>query len=190
VGTVHKEDVVTITSTTQRILSLGLVATLCFGAMACATTEPVAPSCPLPEGYDLDEAITRGLSTVRQCPDRYDAVFRRLLDIAATERSMDNRRKLNLFAKQLIDESVVPADTTRVEFERYFASEFSSIPRLGRPVAQDCRQREPLSEAVIDELRKKRVGFLEVMGDEATYNQMAETTRDFLDALEIICSTL
>jgi len=181
---------VELRSTTQRTVILAVAAALCFATMACKTSQPVAPSCPLPEGYDLDEAIENGLSTVRQCPDRYDAVFKRLLEIGKTEKSMDNRGKLNRFARELIDASVVPADTTRAEFEKYFASEFSSVPTSGRPVAQDCRTREELSQAVIDELRKKRVGFLEVMGDETTYTHMAETTRDFLEALDVICSTL
>jgi hypothetical protein len=167
-----------------------VAAALGLTTMACQSSQPVIPSCPLPSGYDLDEAIDEGLSTVRTCPDRYEAVFKRLLEIAKTEKSMDNRRKLNLFAKALIDESVVPADTTREEFEQYFASEFSSIPQTGRPVAQDCRSRSELSQDVVDELRKKRVGFLEVMGDEATYTHMAETTQDFLEALDVICSTL
>jgi len=164
---------------------------LSLAALGCSTTGKdvaVGPTCPVPSGYDLEAGIAQGLESVRACPHKYDRVFTALLEIAKTEAAPDNKKRLYDFASTLAADSAVPADSTREQFRRYFDQDFVAVPH-GLSVAAQCKTLDELETAMKAELRLKRQGILEAMGDEEGFLAVESSYRAFLDSMEIVCST-
>ena len=78
----------------QRKLSfISLIFGILFILMGCTST-PKIPDCRLPTGYTMDYAIVQGSRTISDCPERWEEVIVKLIEIGKYNPKEDNCIKI------------------------------------------------------------------------------------------------
>jgi len=127
-------------------------------------------NCPLPNGYQLKPALITAEQTLRSCPDKFDSVFFKLLDIAKDSRDKKNSILIQKLLKKLIMENKISKRYARTLYRKYFSVKFS-LPSITPRVLP--RQLDSIKSQIVNELNLKKIGMIECCGDTESY-QIAE----------------
>ena len=76
---------------------------------SCANRQYVKPSCILPSGVDLEEALVHSKKDLGhlECEALFDSYYERLIEIAKRDPDMQNRRKFSNFLEWANDAGII-----------------------------------------------------------------------------------
>ncbi len=170
------------------IMLIGVVATL---VCACTNKHYFKPSCTLPSGVNLEEALDHSRADLGrlECEAMFDGYFDRLLDVAKRDPDIENRRRFSEFLVWANDEGIIDKIQARDYYNRYFNATFMSLPDDFN-VCSSCPEtaRRDLEMELQNELAQKEEGILRACQDKQAYYAAADQYNSILLLLDATCT--
>jgi len=170
-----------------------VTATLAMAAMmtaltACNSNPPQATACSLPEGPDLDRAISAARFDLETgCEHQFDQYFQRLLTIAEGDPKKDNKAAFSEFLVWANEEGLLSKRQARETYTRYFGVKYVSLISDYSVCAQTCPRQEAVMREMNRELMDKELGLLKVSADRREYFRANRLFQEAELVLEATC---
>ena len=162
-------------------------------ATGCVSIEEppvgVERACPIPSGNNLGQAVDEGYKTVTICPDKFEPVFHALLDVGKMDPQKTNYDEIIRFVDRLEREKVVPPKMARDLFNSYLGRVMVSL-QSSYSVYSHRQNSEKILNAVDEELGKKLIGWVQVMGEEKKYRALQKRVEQFKLSFGALTKTL
>jgi hypothetical protein len=182
------------TATTSTVTAALAAATLAALLTACNASPPRATACSLPEGTDLDRAISAArFDLTTGCEQQFDGYFQRLLTIAEGDPNKDNPAAFSEFLIWANEEGLLSKRQARELYTRYFGVKYVSLISDYSVCAQTCPRRDEVMREMNRELVDKEQGLLKVSADQRKYyraNRLFQETELVLEATCEACGPL
>ena len=173
-------------ATTSTVTTALAAATLAVTLTACNANPPRATACSLPEGTDLDRAISAvRFDLTTGCEQQFDQYFQRLLTIAEGDPKKDNKAAFSDFLIWANEEGLLSKRQARERYTRYFGVKYVSLISDYSVCAQTCPRRDEVMREMNKELVDKEQGLLKVSADRREYyraNRLFQETELVLEA--------
>lgn len=143
---------------------------------------PPAPvdNCPLPSGFQLEPAIEQAERTLTLCPDKLDAVFMELIEIAKDKPQAANKKAIRGMLMRLVEQGAISEKYAKNNlYNRYFSSSFTydlkniKFKYVGSKINE-------IKKGMADELAAKRIGLLQACDDLKSYKKAESTYARFI----------
>jgi len=171
----------------KTIVSVTLaVAAMTTALTACNSNPPKATACSLPEGPDLDRAISAARFDLETgCEHQFDQYFQRLLTIAEGDPKKDNKATFSEFLIWANEEGLLSKRQARETYTRYFGVKYVSLVSDYSVCDQTCPRQQEVMREMNSELVDKERGLLKVSADRREYyraNRLFQETELVLEA--------
>ncbi len=171
----------------KTIVSVTLaVAAMTTALTACNSNPPKATACSLPEGPDLDRAISAARFDLETgCEHQFDQYFQRLLTIAEGDPKKDNKTTFSEFLIWANEEGLLSKRQARETYTRYFGVKYVSLVSDYSVCDQTCPRQQEVMREMNSELVDKERGLLKVSADRREYyraNRLFQETELVLEA--------
>ena len=171
----------------KTIVSVTLaVAAMTTALTACNSNPSKATACSLPEGPDLDRAISAARFDLETgCEGQFDQYFQRLLTIAEGDPKKDNKATFSEFLIWANEEGLLSKRQARETYTRYFGVKYVSLVSDYSVCDQTCPRQEEVMREMNSELVDKEQGLLKVSADRREYyraNRLFQETELVLEA--------
>jgi hypothetical protein len=178
------------TIVTATITIMALAAAL----SACNSNPSRATACALPEGPDLDRAVSAARFDLETgCEHQFDAYFQRLLTIAEGDPKKENKTTFSEFLVWANDEGLLSKRQARETYTRYFGVKYVSLISDYSVCEQTCPRQDEVMQAMNRELVDKEQGLLKVSADRREYyraNRLFQETELVLEATCEACGPI
>ena len=169
------------------IIATTVAATLLATALtACNSSPSRATACSLPEGPDLDRAISAARFDLETgCEQQFDQYFQRLLTIAEGDPKKDNKAAFSEFLVWANEEGLLSKRQARETYTRYFGVKYVSLISDYSVCDQTCPRQDEVMREMNRELVDKEQGLLKVSADRREYyraNRLFQETELVLEA--------
>jgi hypothetical protein len=182
------------TSRTSIIATTAAVAVLATALAACNSNPSRATACSLPEGPDLDRAISAARFDLETgCEQQFDQYFQRLLTIAEGDPKKDNKAAFSEFLIWANEEGLLSKRQARETYTRYFGVKYVSLISDYSVCDQTCPRQDEIMRAMNKELVDKEQGLLKVSADKREYyraNRLFQETELVLEATCEACGPI
>ncbi|ACL03809.1 hypothetical protein Dalk_2115 [Desulfatibacillum aliphaticivorans] len=153
----------------KAFLASVVLALICGIGCAEVQQQPVAASpapkyCPLPSGYQMKSAVDTAKTTVRNCPDKLDAVFYALIEVGRNDPKPENREFIRDFLKEMSDDGVISPKYAEKLYRTHFHPKFQNLPDIR--MAQLCEKYDEVLQQMQAELESKRMGLRDCAGED------------------------
>jgi hypothetical protein len=159
--------------------------------LSCGSRPYVNPSCTLPAGVSLDEALVHSREDLGhlECEVLFDSYFERLIEVAKRDPEMANKRKFSDFLQWSNTEGIIDKIQARNYYNRYFNSTFMSLPDEYN-VCSSCSEKNQaaLEIQLEEELGQKEEGLLKACQDKNAYYLAADQYNSILLLLDATCT--
>lgn len=147
-----------------------------------------APTCTLPSGVNLAEALSQARSDLKlpDCQLMFDEYFQALLNIAAGDPTPENKRLFSEFLVWTNETGIMTRVQAEDYYNRHFNDTFMSLPDRYN-LCSACPQKGELLRDMKQELRQKEQGLLEACRDKETYYQASRSYAELRDIIEATC---
>ena len=149
----------------------------------------VEKACPVPSGYDLPQAVDEGYKTVTICPDKFEPVFHALLEVGKKDPKESNYGEIKRYVDRVQREKVVPPKMARDLFNSYLGKLMVSL-QSSYSVYSHRQNSEKILNAVDEELGKKLIGWVQVLGEEKKYRALQKRVEQFKLSFGALTKTL
>jgi hypothetical protein len=174
------------TSRSSTLTTLAALAALSALLAACNANPPRASACTLPEGHNLERAISAArFDLTTGCEQQFDEYFQRLLVIAEGDPKKDNKVAFSDFLIWANEEGLLSKRQARELYTRYFGVKYVSLISDYSVCAQTCPRQQEVMREMNRELVDKEQGLLKVSADQREYyraNRLFQETELVLDA--------
>jgi hypothetical protein len=174
------------TSRTANVTAALALAALAAVLTACNANPPRASACGLPEGPNLEQAMSAARFDLKTgCAQQFDQYFQRLLTIAEGDPKKDNKAAFSDFLIWANEEGLLSKRQARELYTRYFGVKYVSLISDYSVCAQTCPRRQEVMREMNRELVDKEQGLLKVSADQPEYyraNRLFQETELVLDA--------
>ncbi|MFC1773970.1 hypothetical protein ACFL3A_11530 [Pseudomonadota bacterium] len=182
------------TSRTSIIATTAAVAVLATALTACNSNPSRATACSLPEGPDLDRAISAARFDLETgCEQQFDQYFQRLLTIAEGDPKKDNKAAFSEFLIWANEEGLLSKRQARETYTRYFGVKYVSLISDYSVCDQTCPRQDEIMREMNKELVDKEQGLLKVSADKREYyraNRLFQETELVLEATCEACGPI
>ena len=182
------------TSRTSIIATTAAVAVLATALTACNSNPSRATACSLPEGPDLDRAISAARFDLETgCEQQFDQYFQRLLTIAEGDPKKDNKAAFSEFLIWANEEGLLSKRQARETYTRYFGVKYVSLISDYSVCDQTCPRQDEIMQEMNKELVDKEQGLLKVSADKREYyraNRLFQETELVLEATCEACGPI
>ncbi len=182
------------TSRTSIIATTAAVAVLATALAACNSNPSRATACSLPEGPDLDRAISAARFDLETgCEQQFDQYFQRLLTIAEGDPKKDNKAAFSEFLIWANEEGLLSKRQARETYTRYFGVKYVSLISDYSVCDQTCPRQDEIMREMNKELVDKEQGLLKVSADKREYyraNRLFQETELVLEATCEACGPI
>jgi len=157
-------------------------------ALGCQTQtrQVVAPApvdpCPLPTGYILAKAIEKAEQSLLTCPEKLDAVFFALLDIAKHKPEPDNRIMIRDLLMRLSKRNLFSERYAKELYNKYFDVKFHTLPDV--KTYNLSGEIDSIKKELKKELTFKKIGLIECSGDKKGYKKTEDEYARLINFLE------
>jgi hypothetical protein len=176
-----------IYSDKKLILTLFL---LSFLILSCGTRKLLKPSCTLPSGVDLEEALTHSRKDLGhfECETLFDNYYQRLIEVAKRDPDIENKRRFSEFLEWSHDQGIIDKIQARSYYNRYFNTTFISLPD-DYNVCSSCIEdtQKDIENQMENELRQKEEGLLKACRDKNAYYAASDQYNSILLLLDATC---
>ncbi len=183
-----------LTPPPNRIIYLAAV-TACLLTMALSLTScsgkapvPLEPLCTLPSGNLTEPAFETAMATLDSphCRYRFDEVFSALVTVCKGSPALENREKFSNFLVWAKDAGIISSIKAKKLYNRYFTSDFVSLPDDYQNCSYCSRMGTILSDTRT-ELSDKELGLIKVCGDKTAFAKASDDLKKIQLILEAVC---
>lgn len=170
-----------------------LLFTAIFGFMvsSCSNRMYVNPSCTLPSGVNLEEALAHSKEDLGHlaCETMFDGYYMRLIEVAKRDPDIQNKRKFSDFLQWANEQGVIDKIQARNYYNRYFNTTFMSLPDDFN-VCSSCAEKiqKDLEVQLEEELGQKEEGLLRACQDKEAYYRAADQYNSVMLLLDATCT--
>jgi len=158
---------------------------------SCGHQPYVTPSCTLPSGVDLDEAMVHSRKDLGhlECEVLFDGYYERLLEVAKRDPEISNKRKFSDFLEWANADGIIDKIQARNYYNRYFNTTFMSLPDEYN-VCSSCseKKQQDLEFQLEEELGQKEEGLLKACQDKNAYYVAADQYNSIMLLLDATCT--
>ena len=159
--------------------------------LACTNQQYLKPSCTLPSGVNLEEALAHSRADLSrlECEQMFEGYFERLIDVAKRDPAIENRRRFSDFLMWANDEAIIDKIQARSYYNRYFNTTFMSLPDDFN-VCSSCSDiaKRDLEVELQKELGQKEEGLMRACQDKQAYYAAADQYNSILLLLDATCT--
>jgi hypothetical protein len=170
------------------LLMVVVLATLIF---ACSNQQYIKPSCTLPSGVSLEEALAHSREDLGrlECEQMFDGYYERLIDVAKRDPDIENRRRFSDFLMWANSAGIIDKIQARNYYNRYFNTTFMSL-QDDFNVCSTCSEdaKRDLEVELQNELGQKEDGLLRACQDKPAYYAAADQYNSILLLLDATCT--
>ena len=174
-----------------RIKILLLITVIGLLLTSCSSHPYVTPSCTLPSGVDLDEALAHSKKDLGhlECEVMFDSYYERLIEVAKRDPETANKRKFSDFLEWANTEGIIDKIQARSYYNRYFNTTFMSLPD-DYNVCSSCSEsnQKNLEFQLEAELGQKEEGLLRACQDKNAYYVAADQYNSIMLLLDATCT--
>jgi hypothetical protein len=176
------------TSIKIKICSLVTVVAITTSLAACSSNPAQKTSCSLPEGPDLERAISAARFDLETgCENEFDAYFQRLLVIAEGDPKKENKASFSDFLLWANDAGLLSKLQARELYNRYFGVKYVSLISDYSVCAQTCPHQSDVMREMNRELVDKEQGLLKISADRLNYTRASNLFQETELVLEATC---
>jgi hypothetical protein len=169
------------------LLTLFILGFLIF---SCGSHNYLKPSCTLPSGVDLEEAMAHSRKDLGhlECEVMFDSYFFRLIEVAKRDPDMENKRRFSEFLQWSHEQGIIDKIQARSYYNRYFNTTFMSLPD-DYNVCSSCTEesKKEIENQMENELRQKEEGLLKACRDKNSYYAASGQYNSLLLLLDATC---
>lgn len=177
--------------TNYQIKTLLLITVIGLLISSCGSRPYVNPSCTLPSGVNLEEALDHSKKDLAhlECEILFDSYYEGLIGVAKRDPAMANKRKFSDFLEWANTEGIIDKIQARNYYNRYFNTTFMSLPDEYN-VCSSCSERnqKDLEIRLEEELGQKEEGLLRACQDKNTYYLAADQYNAVMLLLDATCT--
>jgi hypothetical protein len=160
-------------------------------ALTACSSQPTHSSCSMPDGTDLDRAISAAKFDLQTgCEHRFDQYFDHLLAIAEGDPKKDNKSSFSEFLMWANDEGLLSKRQARETYNRYFGIKYVSLVSDYSVCSQTCPRQTEIMRNMNSELGDKEQGLLKISADPVNYyraNRLYQEAELVLEATCLAC---
>jgi hypothetical protein len=160
--------------------------------LSCENRRYLKPSCTLPSGVDLEEALDHSRKDLGhlECETMFDSYFARLIEVAKRDPDMENKRRFSEFLEWAHDQGIIDKIQARSYYNRYFNTTFMSLPD-DYNVCSSCPEEtlKDIENQMEKELRQKEDGLLRACRDKSAYYKASDQYNSVLLLLDATCTS-
>jgi hypothetical protein len=168
-----------------------LITILGFIISSCANRTYVNPSCTLPSGVNLEEALTHSKEDLGhlECETMFDGYYMRLIEVAKRDPDIQNKRKFSDFLEWANAQGIIDKIQARNYYNRYFNTTFMSLPDDFN-VCSSCSEKSQrdLEFLLEEELGQKEEGLLRACQDKEAYYRASDQYNSVMLLLDATCT--
>ncbi len=180
-----------ISKINSQVKLLSLLAVIGFLVASCANQRQIIPSCTLPSGVNLDEALAHSREDLQhlECEVMFDDYYERLIEVAKRDPGLTNKRKFSDFLEWANSTGIIDKIQARDYYNRYFNTTFMSLPD-DYNVCSSCSERKQntLTLRMEEELGQKEAGLLRACQDKNAYYLAADQYNSIMLLLDATCT--
>ena len=158
--------------------------------LSCENRRYLKPSCTLPSGVSLAEALEHSRNDLGhlECESMFDGYFERLIDVAKRDPDAANKRRFSEFLEWAHGQGIIDKIQARSYYNRYFNTTFMSLPDDFN-VCSSCTPelKKDIEKQMEDELRQKEEGLLKACRDKNAYYAASDQYNSILLLLDATC---
>ncbi len=158
--------------------------------LSCENRKYLKPSCTLPSGVNLEEALAHSRKDLGhlECEPMFDSYFVRLIEVAKRDPDMENKRRFSEFLEWAHDQGIIDKIQARSYYNRYFNTTFMSLPD-DYNVCSSCSEetKQTIENQMEKELRQKEEGLLRACRDKSAYYIASDQYNSILLVLDATC---
>lgn len=155
---------------------------------ACSTSPTQATACSVPEGPNLERAISAARFDLETgCEHRFDEYFQRLLTIAEGDPKKENKASFSDFLLWANDAGLLSKAQARETYNRYFGVKYVSLVSDYSVCAQTCPHQSDVMRDMNRELADKEQGLLKISNDRLNYTRASNLYQEAELVLEATC---
>ena len=158
--------------------------------LSCENRKLLKPSCTLPSGVNLEEALDHSRRDLGHlaCETMFDSYFVRLIDVAKRDPDPENKRRFSEFLEWANDSGIIDKIQARSYYNRYFNTTFMSLPDDFNVCSSRPEEtRKDLEKQMEDELHQKEEGLLRACRDKNAYYAASDQYNSILLLLDATC---
>ncbi len=160
--------------------------------LSCENHRYLKPSCTLPSGVDLQEALGHSRQDLGhlECEPMFDSYLVRLIEVAKRDPTIENKRRFSEFLEWAHDQGIIDKIQARDYYNRYFNTTFMSLPDDFN-VCSSCTQdaKSEIERQMEAELHQKEEGLLRACLDKNAYYSASDQYNSILLLLDATCSS-
>lgn len=159
--------------------------------LTCGHQPYVNPSCTLPSGVNLEEALDHARNDLAhlECEVLFDSYFERLVEVAQRDPAIENKRRFSDFLEWANTEGIIDKIQARNYYNRYFNTTFMSLPDEYN-VCSSCSEskQKNIEVQLEEELGQKEIGLLRACQDKDAYYLAADQYNSIMLLLDATCT--
>jgi len=172
----------------NKLTGLVAVAAIAASLAACSSNPNRATACSLPEGPNLESAISAARFDLETgCEHKFDGYFQRLLTIAEGDPKKENKASFSDFLLWANDAGLLSKRQARETYNRYFGIKYVSLISDYSVCAQTCPNQSDVMRDMNRELGDKEQGLLKISADRLNYTRASNLYQETELVLEATC---
>jgi hypothetical protein len=172
----------------NKLTGLVTVAAITTSLAACSSNPTRATVCSLPEGPNLERAISAARFDLETgCEHEFDGYFQRLLTIAEGDPKKENKSSFSDFLLWANDSGLLSKRQARETYNRYFGVKYVSLISDYSVCTQTCPQQSDVMRDMNRELADKEQGLLKISADRLNYTRASNLYQETELVLEATC---
>jgi hypothetical protein len=176
------------TSMSMKLAGLVTAVAITGSLAACSNNPSRATACSLPEGPNLERAISAARFDLETgCEHEFDAYFQRLLGIAEGDPKPENKSAFSDFLLWANDVGLLSKRQARELYNRYFGIKYVSLVSDYSVCSQTCPNQAGVMRDMNRELADKEQGLLRISADRLNYTRASNLYQETELVLEATC---
>ena len=171
-----------------KLAGLVTVTALATSLAACSSNPVRATACSLPEGPNLEQAISAARFDLETgCEHEFDAYYQRLLTIAEGDPKPENKAAFSDFLLWANNTGLLSKRQARELYNRYFGIKYVTLVSDYSVCSQTCPRQSDVMREMNRELADKEQGLLKISADRLNYTRASNLYQETELVLEATC---
>jgi hypothetical protein len=171
-----------------KLAGIVTVAAITLSLPACNSNPVKAVSCNLPQGPNLEQAISAARFDLETgCEHQFDAYFQRLLVIAEGDPKKENKAVFSDFLLWANGAGLLSKRQARETYNRYFGVKYMSLVSDYSVCDQTCPHQSEVMREMNRELADKEQGLLKISQDRLNYTRASNLYQEAELVLQATC---
>jgi hypothetical protein len=176
----------------MKIANILIISVALGSTIACSSVPQNRSACAIADARTVDAFVTEAQYHLgnSRCATSFDDYFDRLIALSRENPGSNNKQAFADLIRSGIAAGAISKRDGMARFNAYFEPEFYSLKTDVRSNCVALSDRQHDMTALDGELRKKRIGLLEIMGDTDQFRQSQQFYQDLtvvMDAVRHSC---